>query len=301
MLWNWFFGDGKVADKVIQIRNNYNKWVYDVENKKWREKYGVFNGMMGYAYSIRKWNKAKKKYETKTIVRFYYPEIEAYTDEKEMEHAYAITIHKSQGSGFENVILIIPKGLNKFISKEMLYTAITRAKKRLYIIVEEDIENFLNVSVSELAKRKTNLFENFNLSYLIPYFEERQIITINGEKVRSWQECVLANLFHEAGIEYTYEPLSEYLKIGLLPDFKLNIKNKTILWEHYGMLENREYRERQNEKELLYKQAGFKIIKLSEINENTNFGDKVLITSTSEDLKDNNQVLQKLKILQEIS
>ncbi len=307
MLWNWFFGNGcgkgKVADKVIQIKNNYNR--------------ELFNGMMGYVYKIDKNDKNKKIYyptnrkfnkiyEYDYIVKFYYPPIEVpyYKNniEKEMEHAYAITIHKGQGSRFENVILIIPKGLNKFVSKEMLYTAITRAKKRLYIIVEEDLKNFLDANISELARRKTNLFGNFNLSYLIPYPKDRQIITINGEKVRSWQECVLANLFHEVGIEYIYEPLSEYLKIGVLPDFKLNIKNRTILWEHYGMLENEGYRKRQvEEKEPLYKQNGFEIIKLSEIDENTKLGDKVLIISTSEDLKDNSQVLQKLKILQQIS
>lgn len=258
--------------------------------------------MMGFAYTFKKWNKYQKKYENKTIIRFYYPKIEAYTDEKEMEHAYAITIHKSQGSGFENVILIIPKGLNKFVSKEMLYTAITRAKKRLYVIVEEELKNFLETNISDLARRKTNLLENFNISYLVPYIENRQIITINGEKVRSWQECVLANLFHEVGIEYIYELLSEYLKIGVLPDFKLNIKNRTILWEHYGMLENEKYRKRQKEeKEPIYKQNGFEIIKLSEINENTKLGDKVLIISTSEDLKNNSQVLEKLKTLQQIS
>ena len=296
MLWKWFFGDGKVADKVIQVKNNYNKWIYNTNRRQWG-KNGVFNGMVGYTYTSKEWNKYKSKYETKTIVKFYYPGIEAYTDEQEMEHAYAITIHKSQGSGFENVILIIPRGLNKFVSKEMLYTAITRSKKRLYIIVEEDIKNFLDANISELSRRKTNLFGNFNTSYLIPYLENRQIITINGENVRSWQECVLANLFHEVGIEYIYEPLSEYSKIGVLPDFKLNAMNKTILWEHYGMVDNESYLARQKEKEEIYKNAGFQILKISEITDNIKLGEKVLITSTSEDLRNNNKLIEKLKLL----
>lgn len=166
--------------------------------------------MMGYI--VTRW---RTRPETK--VRFYFPEIEAYPTGEEVEYAYAITIHKSQGSGFENVIVVIPKGLGRFLSREMIYTAITRAESRLYIIVEESISNLLNISNSELLQRKTHLFGNPIDPRAFP--ENLRIITLNGERVRSWQECLLANLFREAGIEYQYEPLSEYLNIGVYPRF----------------------------------------------------------------------------------
>lgn len=245
---NVFFGDNRVADKIIQTVNNYKK--------------RIFNGMMGYV--ITRWKihrTGKLKPETK--VRFYFPEIETYPSNEEMEYAYAITIHKSQGSGFENVLVVIPKGLGRFLSREMIYTAITRAESRLYVIVEESISNLLNISNSELLQRKTGLFGNPVDPRAFP--ENLRIITLNGERVRSWQERLLANLFREARIKYQYEPLSEYLNIGVYPDFKLLMDDRIILWEHYGMIDDESYLRRQKEKEEIYKRANFRILKISDI------------------------------------
>ncbi|AEF96932.1 ATP-dependent DNA helicase [Methanotorris igneus] len=275
---NLFYGNKYVADKVIQTKNKYKK--------------GIYNGMMGYVYF---YNKNYKKY----AIKFYSDENErrpyVYVSDDNIEHAYAITIHKSQGSGFENIIVAIPKGLNKFVSKEMLYTAVTRAKKRLWIIVEESLENLINVYNSELRNRKTNLFDNFDIDSLIPFYEERAIETERGEKVRSEDEKKLADIFHKLGIEYEYEPISEYLKLGVLPDFKLCLGDKEILWEHYGV-DSLDYRLRQREKEEIYKKEGYKIIKLGDI-DNAKLDEKVVIISTPEDL---NCVEEKIKILLEL-
>ncbi len=259
-----------MGDKVIQTKNDY--------------KIEVFNGMMGYVLRNGK-------------VKFFFPPKKfAYLNQlgENLDYAYAITIHKSQGSEFENVLLVIPKGLKHFKSREMMYTAVTRAQRRLYIIVEDHIANLLNVSASELLKRKTYLFDNPIDVRLLP--ENLRIITLNGEKVRSWQECLIANLLRKAEIEYQYEPLSAYLDIGVCPDFKLISKDKEILWEHYGM-EDEKYLRHQKEKEEKYKKAGFVIRKLSEIDESTRLERKVLIISTYDDLKDNRKFYQRLNIL----
>ncbi|WP_423792689.1 AAA family ATPase [Methanocaldococcus indicus] len=298
MIKHWFYGNNNVGDKVIVNKNIYEYKIYNYDRNTLEN--GVFNGMMGYIYSYWKRTNGYRKQIFK--IKFYVPNASCELNKPiidYLEHAYSITIHKSQGSGFNNVILIIPKNLGKFVSKEMIYTAITRAKERLYIIVEDDIKNFIDVTVSELARRKTNLFNNFNISYIIPYANERNIITINGEKVRSWQECILANFFNKVGINYEYEPLSKFLELGVLPDFELYSNNKIILWEHYGMT-TEEYLARQEEKERLYREKGFQIIRINELNKDTKLNDKVLITSTSEDLRDNNELLEKLEILKSL-
>jgi len=295
---NVFFGDNRVADKIIQTKNNYNKYVYDIRSRK-REKQGVFNGMMGYVVTRWRADYRTNRRRPETKVRFYFPEIETYPLSEEMEYAYVITIHKSQGSGFENVLVVIPKGLDRFLSREMIYTAITRAESRLYVIVEESISNLLNVSNSDLLQRKTHLFGNPIDPRALP--ENLRIITLNGERVRSWQECLLANLFREAGIKYQYEPLSEYLNIGVYPDFKLLLSDRIMLWEHYGMIEDESYLKRQREKEEIYKRAGFQILRISDIVDNIEFGEKVLVISTPEDLKDNRTLLEKLNLLKTLA
>src|SRR5690606_7232413 len=59
------------------------------------------------------------------------------TDEANIELAYTITVHKSQGSDFDYVFLVVPK-TGRIISRELLYTALTRAKRKLILLVEGD-------------------------------------------------------------------------------------------------------------------------------------------------------------------
>jgi exodeoxyribonuclease V alpha subunit len=56
----------------------------------------------------------------------------------DLETAWAITIHASQGDGYDNVFVNLPAGLSRSISRELLYTAVTRAKKRVFLLAEED-------------------------------------------------------------------------------------------------------------------------------------------------------------------
>jgi len=115
------------GDPVIQIKNNYGR---DGEM-------GIFNGDMGTA----KITKSKEKpgnlnlgvqYLGKTTSDLeLYSKAQAY---QELKLAYAISIHKSQGSEWEDVILALPSGGWGFLTRKLLYTALSRAKKRLTII-----------------------------------------------------------------------------------------------------------------------------------------------------------------------
>ncbi len=118
----------RVGDKVMHIKNNYEiEWKKgDFEGK------GIFNGDMGF---ITDYNELEGLLE----VTFDDDRIAQYTSNniEELEHAYAITVHKSQGSEFEVVVMPIVNGPPMLYTRNLLYTAITRAKKLLVIVGDE--------------------------------------------------------------------------------------------------------------------------------------------------------------------
>jgi len=75
------------------------------------------------------------------------------------ESGYCITIHKSQGSEYDHVAIILPDNENSILSKELLYTAVTRAKKSVLVVGSSQI---LKKSISNKTKRKTGLVRHLN-------------------------------------------------------------------------------------------------------------------------------------------
>lgn len=117
----------RTGDKIMQIKNDY-----DVEWRRGAElSHGIFNGDIGV---IRRADKANTKLEIDFDGR-----ATAYSGDmmKRIEHAYAITIHKSQGSEYPAVIIPLPNGMDKLTYRNLLYTAVTRAKSILIIIGTE--------------------------------------------------------------------------------------------------------------------------------------------------------------------
>ena len=117
----YIFRDG---DKVMQTKNNY-----DIVWKKDDEKgTGIFNGDIGTIVKIRKKDReAVIDFEGRIAV-YDFGMLE------QLELAYAITVHKSQGSEFNAVILPLLGGFDKLYYRNLLYTAVTRAKKLLIIV-----------------------------------------------------------------------------------------------------------------------------------------------------------------------
>lgn len=117
------------GDKIMQIKNNYDI----VWSKDGKQGAGIYNGDIGKIVSI---NKARLE-----VLADFDGRIAAYTFDMtdQLELAYAITVHKSQGSEFEAVIIPLIGGFDKLYYRNLLYTAVTRAKKLLIIIGDESI------------------------------------------------------------------------------------------------------------------------------------------------------------------
>lgn len=105
-----------IGDKVMHTQNTHN-------GAK-----SIFNGETGVVVDV----KAKSMTVDYGRIKIDYTTYSA----KDVQHAYAVTVHKSQGSEFDKVLLVLPDrpGVKKFLSKQLLYTAVTRAKKELVVI-----------------------------------------------------------------------------------------------------------------------------------------------------------------------
>lgn len=116
------------GDKVMQIKNNYDvPWFKNAENGT-----GVFNGDIGILTKIDKAN---------DIINVRFDDKEAmYSAEnvRELELAYAMTVHKSQGSEFDAVVMPVLSVPPKLAYRNLFYTALTRAKKLLVLVGNED-------------------------------------------------------------------------------------------------------------------------------------------------------------------
>ena len=116
------------GDRVMQIKNNYDMmWV----RESGENGLGVYNGDIGIIIGVDKFSSTLR-------IRFDDREVDYPFDLlSELEHAYAITVHKSQGSEYKMVILPLFKFFDKLYYRNLLYTAVTRAKDLLVLTGEE--------------------------------------------------------------------------------------------------------------------------------------------------------------------
>lgn len=137
------FGVFREGDKVMQIKNNY-KLEWKITNRKGfsiEEGLGVFNGDLGVIKQINSFA------ERVTVVFDENREVEyPFSGLDELELAYAITIHKSQGSEYPAVVIPLLSGPGILCNRNLLYTAITRAQRCVAIVgrqamVEQMIHN----------------------------------------------------------------------------------------------------------------------------------------------------------------
>ena len=120
----------RIGDKVMQVKNNY-----DLQYKKDNGEYGngVFNGDVGYITDIDiRGGILKVRYDDR--VATYFSE-----DLSQLELAYAVTVHKSQGSEYDFVIIPLCEVPTKLRYRNLLYTAVTRAKKMLIAVGNESM------------------------------------------------------------------------------------------------------------------------------------------------------------------
>ena len=141
------------GDKVMQIKNNYDiEWEKTEITGEVHKGQGVFNGDIGIIEQIR-------PSEESIIINFdgritVYP----FSDLEEIEHAYAITVHKSQGSEYPVVIIPLYQNSPRLMTRNLLYTAVTRARE-MVIIVGQRAEVVQMVQNNRLCHRYTGLCE----------------------------------------------------------------------------------------------------------------------------------------------
>lgn len=146
------FGDYvfRVGDKVINVKNDYSiEWL----NPSGESGEGIFNGDIGYIHSINCISKSIDVcMDDGKRVTYSYNQLD------NLELAYALTVHKSQGSEFDIVIMPVLGGIKLLNTRNLFYTAITRAKKMVVLVgAEKYIEEMVNNY--EQNKRKSRLWK----------------------------------------------------------------------------------------------------------------------------------------------
>ncbi|MBQ8276292.1 MAG: AAA family ATPase, partial [Clostridia bacterium] len=117
------------GDRVMQIRNNYDlEW--ETEHKQGQ---GIFNGDIGVIKTIDPHDRMMEISFDDKLVRYDFSNLE------DLEHAYAITVHKSQGSEYPIVILPAFNCAQMLLTRNLLYTAVTRAQSMVIVVGNADI------------------------------------------------------------------------------------------------------------------------------------------------------------------
>ncbi len=141
------------GDKVMQIKNDYQlEWeIRNKYNLTMASGLGVFNGDTGIIRTINTYNETLEvEYEDRKMVSYTFKQLD------ELELAYAVTIHKSQGSEYPAVIIPLLTGPKPLMNRNLLYTAVTRAKKCVCIVGSDETFNYM-VSNQNEQKRYSGL------------------------------------------------------------------------------------------------------------------------------------------------
>lgn len=219
------------SDKIIRRSNEY---VYDLELRRRvlrlsNGSIGVVNNKQGH---YRLYYFTDQKYPIKSVG------FNSLREDEDLELAYAITVHKAQGSDFKDVFLVIP-AKKSLLSKELLYTALTRSKRSITVFLQkqqgkEVLEEAR--SISAVLQRNTSIFEP-------PEDSKGMFEPVKGKSVKSKIEYIIYKALEASDLKFRYEePLS--LEKGpqkIKPDFTIWVGNDTYYWEHLGELDLRDY------------------------------------------------------------
>ncbi|MBO3446175.1 ATP-dependent RecD-like DNA helicase [Clostridium sp. CCUG 7971] len=144
----------RVGDKVMQIKNNYTKKWESEDSKDSGE--GIYNGDIGYVYHIDKDKRTVYVlFDNIKIVSYKYDELD------ELDHSFCTTIHKSQGSEFPVVVIPITWAPPMLLSRNLLYTAVTRAKKLVVLVGDVKYLEYM-IKNNRTNERYSNLAYKLN-------------------------------------------------------------------------------------------------------------------------------------------
>lgn len=183
-----------------------------------------------------------------------------------LELAWAVTVHKSQGSEFETTFLVLPARAN--VSRELMYTALTRQRQRIVILHEGTLADLRDLAApwrSETARRLTDLFTapapvSIKLRGQARRYDRKLLhVAANGTPMASKNEVIIAGLLDQlAPGRWEYErPLSGSDGREVLPDFTITTATgQTVFWEHAGMLDRPDYARKWEFKKVWYAENG---------------------------------------------
>ena len=143
------------GDKVMQIKNNYQlEWEVKTKYGMTVDKgLGIFNGDMGVIRSVNTYEETViVEYDEHRLVEYPYALLE------ELELAYAITVHKSQGSEYPAVVIPLLQGPRQLYYRNLLYTAVTRAKSCVTLVGSDIVFQEMIQNTRE-QERNTSLAE----------------------------------------------------------------------------------------------------------------------------------------------
>lgn len=255
------------GDKVINVLNQRRR---DVWPRPEGEAY-LANGDIGIIvgqYKTQKFKGLPWKIEVEFASQLghkygFFPSEFRDEGDNPLELAYCLTVHKTQGSEFGVTFVVLPNPC-WLLSRELLYTALTRHQEQLIILHQGPISEYRRYSGDEhsaIARRMTNLFtkpwpREIAVGTQKRFLEDGLIHrTERGDLVRSKSELVIADKMHSRGIDYAYEqPL--VLPNGRIryPDFTItdHARGVTFYWEHLGLLDDPGYRTRWERKRAEY-------------------------------------------------
>ncbi len=181
---NLFYGD-----KVINVVNKKKNYYFN------KRPGFTANGEIGIALTIPSDKNVCVEFDSQKdkIYEFSYNEIDK---ENNLEPAYAITVHKSQGSDFNKTFVIIPNPC-LLLSKELIYTILTRHKEKIIIFYQDkeifSLKNYVFDKYSEIAKRMTNLFVNPSFKEINGKYYDKNLIHCASDNtiLRSKSELII--------------------------------------------------------------------------------------------------------------
>jgi hypothetical protein len=257
------------GDKVINVGNHRRFRVYPKESKDGKKplmyvangEIGIVTGPFQKKGSKINLNCLAVTFSTQAGFEYTFWPGDLQDDGSLLELAYALTVHKAQGSEFKTVFVVIPNPC-RLLSRELLYTALTRQRGKLVLLCQGNPrELFAYRHHSDTARRLTNLFlapDPIQVGFR-SYDGKHIHRSKRGELMISKSELVIANELHSTKISYDYErPFVGEDGSVRYPDFTIEDSESgvTWYWEHLGMLNDENYRNRWKRKLEWYRTNG---------------------------------------------
>ncbi|MGV4885610.1 AAA family ATPase [Streptomyces viridosporus] len=262
-----------LGDKVVHTRNGTLRAWSRTEGRVVKGyvangELGVVTGELKTQHMKRAPRSTEVEFSSQPGRRYKYQSVGG-EDDVTLELAWALTVHKSQGSEFDTVIVVLPAGV-RGTSRELLYTALTRQTKRVVLCHEGPLDDLLELTRatgSDTARRFTDLVVTPDpRTVKTPSgassgrVDARLVhVAVNGVMVRSKNEVIVAGILEQLAPDaWSYEePFKGKDGRTVLPDFTITpLSGPPVFWEHLGMLDNPEYAARWQQRLKWYAEQG---------------------------------------------